>query len=173
MDGYALSCESSARWHTKEIPAGYGRVSVDEILPGYDSLELDIPGPEDERTLGEVGGGIILWKKKYIVFPGLPPRPPSPPIRDSPPPSPHDDERDEHHSASPRTPPHQRQATPDPTPPPPAPTKPKSQKRKRSASSSTGSRRKTREEPLPRVPLAPPIRAWDMTDEENEVIVQA
>ena len=54
-DGYALSCESSARWHCNPIPDGYGRVGVDHILPGYDSLELDIPGAEDERTLGEVG----------------------------------------------------------------------------------------------------------------------
>jgi hypothetical protein len=53
---------------------------VDAIVPGYESLELDIPGPEEETTLGEVLGGIILWDKKHIVFPGSAPRQPlSPP----------------------------------------------------------------------------------------------
>jgi hypothetical protein len=52
---------------------------MDEIVPGYESLELDIAGPEDEATLGEVLGGVILWNKKDIKFPGLapPPLPPS------------------------------------------------------------------------------------------------
>jgi len=171
-DGYALTCESTALWHCNKIPDGYGRVGVDEILPGYDSLELDIPGAEDERTLGEVGSGIILWKKKYIVFPGSPPRPPpSPPSRDSPPPSPHNEERDEHHSASPRTSPRPHQATPEPTPPPP-PTKPQGEKRKRT-DSSMGSSRKTREEPLPRVQPPLPKRAYDKTDEELKASVDA
>ena len=81
-NGYALSCDDKALWHFNKIPVGYGRVGVDEIMDGYHDLELDIPGAEGERTLEEVGGGIILWKKKYIVFPGSPPRPPSPPSRD-------------------------------------------------------------------------------------------
>jgi len=164
-DGYALSCESTARWHCNPIPDGYGRVGVDRILPGYESLELDIPGAEDERTLGEVGGGIVLWRKKYIVFPGSAPRPPSsPPRRDSSPPTPHDDERDnQYHNTSPsRSPPHQ--PTPEPTPPPP-PTKAQGQKGKRSP--------QKRKEPLPRVPPAPPKRPYDLTDEETAVIVAA
>ena len=33
---------------------------------GFDSMELDIPGPEGETTLGEVLGGIILWDKNNI-----------------------------------------------------------------------------------------------------------
>jgi hypothetical protein len=44
------------------------------IERGYESLYLDIAGPEDESTLGEVLGGIILWDKKHIMFPGLAPR---------------------------------------------------------------------------------------------------
>jgi hypothetical protein len=36
---------------------------VDEIVTGFHDMELDIPGPEDERTLGEVLGGVILWDK--------------------------------------------------------------------------------------------------------------
>ena len=84
-NGYALTYEATALWHCKEIPDGYGCVGVDEIFDGYHSLELDIPGVDGERTLADVGGGIILWKKEYIVFPGSPPRPSSPPSRDSPP----------------------------------------------------------------------------------------
>jgi hypothetical protein len=112
-DGYALTCESTTLWHCNEIPDGYGRVGVDQLVPGYESLELDIPGANDERTLGDIVGGIILWRKKYIVFPGWAPRPPSsPPSRDSPPPSPHDDERDDHHNTSPSRSPPPHQPTP-------------------------------------------------------------
>ena len=129
-DGYALTCESTAVWHFKEIPDGYARVGVDRVRTGYESMVLEIPGGDDVTALGDVGGGIILWRKKYIVFPGLaPPRPPpsSPPRRDSPPPSPHDDHMDdEQHSTSPREPtPPPCQLTPppcQPTPPPPPPT---------------------------------------------------
>jgi hypothetical protein len=87
-----------------EIRAGYARVGVDAIVPGYESLELDIPGPEEETTLGEVLGGVILWDKKQVVFPGLAPRqPPSPPIpHNSPPLSPSlNDDRDNYQSLSP------------------------------------------------------------------------
>ena len=112
-DGYGLTCESTTLWLGKEIPDGYGRVDVDQILPGYESLDLDIPGADDETTLGDVGGDIILWHKKYIVFSGWAPRPPlSPPSRDSPPPSPHDDERDDHHNTSPSRSPQPHQPTP-------------------------------------------------------------
>jgi hypothetical protein len=95
--------------HGCEIRAGYARVGVDAIVPGYESLELDIPAPEEETTLGEVFGGVILWDKKHIVFPGSAPRrPPSPPSpRNSPPPIPPlDDDRDNYQSPSPpRSPP--------------------------------------------------------------------
>jgi hypothetical protein len=49
--GFALTCERGARWHGNEIQASYTRVGVDEIVPGYESLELDIPGPEGQSTL--------------------------------------------------------------------------------------------------------------------------
>ena len=177
-DGYALTCEGNPLWHCNPIPAGYGRVGVDEIMDGYHDLELDIPGAEGERLLGEVDAGIILWKKKYIVFPGSTPRPPpsSPPSRHSAPPSPHDEERDGHHSASPTTTTEPTMPPPEPTPPPRQPTPPREatpprpSKQKRT-SSSTKRRRKTREEPLPKVPKLPPKRAYDMTPEENKEVV--
>jgi hypothetical protein len=83
-----------------KVAVGYARVGVDAIVPGYESLELDVAGPKEEATLGEVLGGVILWDKKHIVFPGsVTRRPPSPPsLRNSPPP---DDDRDDNHTPSP------------------------------------------------------------------------
>ena len=79
--GYALPCPPDACWHGREILAGYAKVGVDEIVTGFHDMELDIPGTEDERTLGEVVGGIILWDKNYIKPPSRrrSPTPPSPP----------------------------------------------------------------------------------------------
>jgi hypothetical protein len=113
--GYALPSGPGQLWHGREIRAGYARVGVDAIVPGYEFLDLDIAGPEEETTLGEVLGGVILREKKHIMFPGSAPRqPPSPPSpRNSPP---LDDDRDNYQSPSPhRSPP---QCQPPPSPPP-------------------------------------------------------
>src|SRR4051812_27042929 len=77
--GFALPCPPEVTYHGSQILAGYARVGVDEVEPTCRSLELDIPAGEGEKTLGEVEGGIILWKKEHIVFPSWAPRP-SPPI---------------------------------------------------------------------------------------------
>ena len=59
---FALSNEPEGTIHGNPIPGGYARVGVDEVLAGYDSLELDIPGGEGEQTLGEARRwGVILW----------------------------------------------------------------------------------------------------------------
>jgi hypothetical protein len=107
--GQALPSGPDVRWHGHEIPAGYAKVGVDEIVPGFHDMELDIAGPEDERTLREVLGGVNLWDKNYIKLPGSAPRTtpplshrrsPTPPSLSSPP---HDDG---HHNTSPsRSPP--------------------------------------------------------------------
>jgi hypothetical protein len=126
---YALSCEPRVTWHSCQIPDGYAHVAVDEIVPGYESLELDIVGPKDEATLGEVLGGVILWNKKDIKFLGLAPPPPSRRRSPSPPSPPHD--YDDHHSMSPsRSPP-----SGQPSSPPLAPTKLQGLKRKRTTTS--------------------------------------
>jgi hypothetical protein len=56
---YALPSGPGQLLHGCEIRAGYARVGVDAIVPGYESLELDVAGPEEETTLGEVLGGVI------------------------------------------------------------------------------------------------------------------
>jgi hypothetical protein len=83
--GYALPNQPGESYHLGGIPAGYARVGVDDIVPLYADLNLDIPGGDDERTLGEAKKSIILWKKEHIKFPNLPPRPPTPPSSSPPP----------------------------------------------------------------------------------------
>ena len=84
-DGYALPNQPGESYHLGGIPAGYARVGVDDVVPLYADLNLDIPGGDDERTLGEAKRHIVLWKKEDIMFPNLPPRPPTPPSRSPPP----------------------------------------------------------------------------------------
>uniref|UniRef100_A0A0E0LBN0 DUF8039 domain-containing protein n=1 Tax=Oryza punctata TaxID=4537 RepID=A0A0E0LBN0_ORYPU len=71
---------SSQQIHCRPIQAGYAKVAVDRVVKEFRQLTLDIPGGEGETTLGEVEHEFILWRKRYIVIPGAPPRPPSPPM---------------------------------------------------------------------------------------------
>jgi hypothetical protein len=87
-NGYALPHQLGSTFHFGEIPAGFARVGVTKVMSGFNSMHLDIPGAEGEKTLGEVELGIVLWKKKYIKFPDSAPRPPTPPSRNPPPQSP-------------------------------------------------------------------------------------
>ena len=96
-NGFALPNAPEATIHSNPILPGYACVRVDEVLSGYDSLELDIPGGEGEQTLGEVIRGVIVWRKECIVFPNSVPRPPTPPP--SPPRQPNPPQTE--HSASP------------------------------------------------------------------------
>jgi hypothetical protein len=80
--GYALPNTHDVLWHFNPVPAGYARVAVDAIEPGYDGLELDIPGGEGETTLAEVGRALFLWRKDCFVCPHSALRPPAPPSID-------------------------------------------------------------------------------------------
>ena len=73
--GSALPCGPEQLHHGNPIPAGYARVTVDEIVQGYEELEIDYRTPEGEVYLGHVQSNIILWPKEYIKFPGSAPRP--------------------------------------------------------------------------------------------------
>jgi hypothetical protein len=80
----ALPCLPGALHHNNPIPAGYARVTVDEIVEGSEELEIDYATPEGDVTLGDVKCQIILWQNKYIKFPGSVPRPPTPRNQPSP-----------------------------------------------------------------------------------------
>jgi hypothetical protein len=57
---FALPSEPVACFHGCPIPAGYARVGMDEVLKGYERLELDIPAGEGETILGEVTRGFFM-----------------------------------------------------------------------------------------------------------------
>jgi hypothetical protein len=86
--GTALPCLPNALHHGNPIPAGYARVMVDDIVPGFGDLEIDIPTPKGDVELGIVKRYVILWPNKYIKFLGSVLRPPTP--RNPSPPSPGD-----------------------------------------------------------------------------------
>ena len=85
-DAVAFTNPPEATFHCNPIPAGYARVLVDEVVDQYSGLELDIPGGDEEHTLGDAKHRIILWRKDCIIF-RRPPTPRHPTPRRSPPPS--------------------------------------------------------------------------------------
>ena len=79
-DALAFTNPPGATFHYNPIPVGYAHVLVDEVVGPYSGLELDIPGGDDEQTLGEAIHRFILWKKDCIIFRSPPtPRLPTPP----------------------------------------------------------------------------------------------
>ena len=184
--GYALPNTPDVLWHFNPVPAGYARVAVDAIEPGYDELQLDIPGGEGESTLAEAGRGLILWSKDCIVFPHSVLRPSAPPSIDvqregsqpeasqrqqsSPPREASHFDRDP--SASPANlgtqddaSPYRRYRSPprEPTPPRQRSRQQGSQKRK---AISSPLRKKAKKKPEPPAKKKLP---YDMTPEENEI----
>ncbi|KAK1642485.1 hypothetical protein QYE76_060290 [Lolium multiflorum] len=65
--------------HNNPIPDGYARVTVEDIVQGFEDLDIDIATPEGATRLGDVKRQFILWQKKFIKFPGEAPRQTSPP----------------------------------------------------------------------------------------------
>jgi hypothetical protein len=180
--GYALPCTPGARWHGRDIQAGYARVGVDEVVHPFESLELEIHGAEGETTLGEVKGGIILWAKEYIKFAGSAPWTTAPPPSSrrkspTPPPSPQRSPPPEydHHSASPsRSPLPDLGRSPSPPPPPAKETKRKRVNNTPSMSSNRRSPKRKQLSPLPKVPHQNiPVLAAHRTDEQRAAISKA
>ena len=64
------------RIHGNIIQEGYAIISVDKAEKGFSDLPLDIPGGDGEKTLGEAEKTFILWRKRYIIIPGMSPPPP-------------------------------------------------------------------------------------------------
>ena len=73
--GIALPNPPEATYHGNPVPPSYARVRVDEILSGYDALNLDFPGGEGDQTLIEAKHGYFLWRKQRIIIPEKGPSP--------------------------------------------------------------------------------------------------
>jgi len=52
--------------HGRPIPEGYARVMVDRVEPGWEDLDLEIPGGNGEEELGHAVHTCICWNKRYI-----------------------------------------------------------------------------------------------------------
>ncbi|KAK1678625.1 hypothetical protein QYE76_039473 [Lolium multiflorum] len=52
--------------HNNPIQDGYARVTVEEIVQGFEDLDIDIATPEGVKRLGDVKRQFILWQKKFI-----------------------------------------------------------------------------------------------------------
>ena len=61
--GYVYPQQAGATHHHQPIPADCALVGVDDIVPTYETMDLDFPGGDDEKTLGDVKRGFVLWKK--------------------------------------------------------------------------------------------------------------
>jgi hypothetical protein len=65
--------------HGNSIPLGYFRVSMDRVIKDYREVGLYFPRGDGQKTLGQAEHSFIVWRKRYIIIPGAPPRVPSPP----------------------------------------------------------------------------------------------
>ena len=61
--------EPGATFHCRPIPEGYARVMVDEIMEGFEDLQLDHPTSEGETRLGSALKTPCLWRKEFINLP--------------------------------------------------------------------------------------------------------
>ena len=82
--GYVYPTEEGAMYHHESIPAGYARVGVDDIVKEFETMELDHPGGDDEKTPLDVKRGFALWKKQNIVLSDPLSRPPTRPCSSPP-----------------------------------------------------------------------------------------
>lgn len=182
-DGYVYPPQEGATHHHLPIPAVCALVGVDSIVTGYETMELDFPGGEEEKTLGDVQRSFALWNKKYIIFSDPQPRPP-PPEQQRPSTSPGGSPREEQRPSNPPAGSPREEQRPW-TPPAGSPHEhqsPDLPKREPSASPSsryqkapakrngTPSRKRPRTEKA-----APPVKKlpWDNTIEENKEAVRA
>ena len=49
--GTAMPTQPGDVYHGQQISPGYTRVGVEQVCQGWETLELDIPGGDGERTL--------------------------------------------------------------------------------------------------------------------------
>ncbi|KAK1661517.1 hypothetical protein QYE76_049676 [Lolium multiflorum] len=65
--GSALPCLPGALHHNNPIQDGYARVTVEDIVPGFEDLEIDYATPEGERRLGVSSASSFYGKEVYQV----------------------------------------------------------------------------------------------------------
>ena len=180
-------------FHCRLIPHGYASVHVDEVIEGFEELDLDHPTGEGETKLRCAVRSTCLWRKEHIKLPNwTPPPPPPPPASDEgtprPPPPPTTRDQGTPPPTSPRPTPDDQGTLPPPpsparpsSPPPPArrstlpSAPPRKQRQKRdaaapSASSTSSGGRPYEYGPRSLKPLEP--RPYERTEEENEKICQ-
>jgi hypothetical protein len=166
--GYALPIVDTASYHNGVIHPGYAVVGVDEIVPGSESLALEIPGGNGEEALCDVNGGFVQWNKKYIKF-SKPPTQQSPPCRgiDETHPSPAPRDRDPTPENNLED--HLSQQSPSPSPSPvrnPPPEVSVPLKRRRRASSPVKRR------PAKRATTPDLRQPWQKTLDQNEAAIE-
>ena len=71
--GSVLPPRPDGTFHCPPIPDGYAVVGVDEVMEGFEELELDHPTGEGETHLGDALRSTILWRKEHIVLPNWTP----------------------------------------------------------------------------------------------------
>jgi hypothetical protein len=67
--GYVLHPRPDATFHFAPIPDGFAVVGVDEVMNGFEGLELDYPTGEGEIYLENALRTTCLWRKENIVLP--------------------------------------------------------------------------------------------------------
>ena len=58
--GTVMPTQPGDVYHGQQIPPGYTRVGMEQVCQGWETLELDIPRGDGERTLAEAIHGYIL-----------------------------------------------------------------------------------------------------------------
>ena len=154
----ASPTNTTKTYHGGQIAEGFAVVSLDQIVDGYEELELDIPGGEGEKVLQEALHGFILWQKRYIVIPNAP----RPSTAGGAPPPPNDldgGDSSPHKSPSP-TP---RKPSPNKRSPSPPPSKPLPAERSTSPNPSKPSPKRSPSLP----PQPPPKRQHTMSTKQT------
>jgi hypothetical protein len=168
-EGQAWPCTEGQELHSRPLPKGYARVSVDRLVGGSRNVKLDMPTEDGKARLGDCLGSFIPWRKAYIKFNDdddeadspLRPDPTSPPSPPKRPPSPKPPARSPPQPSEEQNP-----------PPPPASSPPRQSGRKRTASQMTSrsSGRRSSSSVKPRPP--PPKLPYEETPEETAKHVQ-
>ena len=84
--------EAEGTFHCRSISHGYAIVAVDEIIDGFEEMELEYPTSEGENHLVYALKSTCLWRKEYIKLPNWTPSPPASQGTPPPPPPPASDQ---------------------------------------------------------------------------------